>query len=249
VDGVALAPHRQVDAKDLDADIYAFSWYKVYGPHISQLYASSRIHDQIDSLGHFFKGTDTLDLKLNLASASYEATQSIPAVLEYLGPNPAATWDKIASHEEKLQALLLDYLRSEDQITICGEPSASKDLRVPVISFTVQGIKSQKIVEEVERRTRFCFRNGHMYSHRLLNDIVGLEDVEDGVVRISMLHYNSVEEITLLVERAYEVYSLLACCIVDDRNMTPVYLLCTRRWTVIKLNTSRFLAPTLFCGM
>jgi hypothetical protein len=32
-----------------------------------------------------------------------------------------------------------------------------------------------------------------MYSHRLLNDIVGLEDVEDGVVRISMLHYNSGE--------------------------------------------------------
>jgi hypothetical protein len=32
-----------------------------------------------------------------------------------------------------------------------------------------------------------------MYSHRLLEDIVGLEDVEDGVVRISMLHYNSGE--------------------------------------------------------
>lgn len=32
-----------------------------------------------------------------------------------------------------------------------------------------------------------------MYSHRLLNDVVGLEDVEDGVVRISMLHYNTGE--------------------------------------------------------
>lgn len=171
----------------------AFSWYKVYGPHIAELYASSRIHDQINSLGHFFKGTDTLDLKLNLASASYEATQSIPAVLEFLGPNPAATWDTIASHEEKLQAILLNYLRSQDQITIYGEPSSSKELRVPVISFTVQGIKSQKVVEEVERRTQFCFRHGHMYSHRLLNDVVGLEDVEDGVVRISMLHYNTGE--------------------------------------------------------
>jgi selenocysteine lyase/cysteine desulfurase len=132
-------------------------------------------------------------LKLNLASASYEATQGIPAVLEYLGPNPSATWDKIASHEEKLQAILLDYLRSEDRITIYGEPSASKELRVPVISFTVQGIKSSKVIEVVELRTRFCFRHGHMYSHRLLNDIVGLEDVEDGVVRISMLHYNTGE--------------------------------------------------------
>lgn len=29
VDGVAFAPHRQIDVKELDVDIYAFSWYKV----------------------------------------------------------------------------------------------------------------------------------------------------------------------------------------------------------------------------
>lgn len=92
VDGVALAPHRQVDVKDLDVDFYAFSWYKVYGPHIAQLYASSCVHDQLDPLGHFFKGTDTLDLKLNLASANYELTQSIPRVVEYFEPDVEVSW-------------------------------------------------------------------------------------------------------------------------------------------------------------
>ena len=29
VDGVAYAPHRQIDVKDLEIDFYAFSWYKV----------------------------------------------------------------------------------------------------------------------------------------------------------------------------------------------------------------------------
>ena len=29
VDGVAYAPHRPIDVKALDVDIYAFSWYKV----------------------------------------------------------------------------------------------------------------------------------------------------------------------------------------------------------------------------
>ena len=29
VDGVALAPHREVDVKALEVDFYAFSWYKV----------------------------------------------------------------------------------------------------------------------------------------------------------------------------------------------------------------------------
>ena len=29
VDGVAYAPHREVDVKALDVDFYSFSWYKV----------------------------------------------------------------------------------------------------------------------------------------------------------------------------------------------------------------------------
>lgn len=32
VDGVALAPHREVDVEALGVDFYAFSWYKVYTP-------------------------------------------------------------------------------------------------------------------------------------------------------------------------------------------------------------------------
>ncbi|CAI7649600.1 unnamed protein product [Penicillium glandicola] len=209
VDGVALAPHRQVDVKALDVDFYVFSWYKVYGPHLAQLYASSRVHDQIQSLGHFFKPTNTLDLKLNLASANYELTQSIPQVVEYFGSDPSTTWAQMAEHEEQLQRILLEFLVSDSRITVIGEPSASKELRVPVISFVVQGVGSQRLVEEVERRSAFGFRSGHMYSHRLLADVCGLEDVEDGVVRVSFLHYNTEAEVRGLVEVLQEVLASL----------------------------------------
>ncbi|EAW08909.1 putative aminotransferase [Aspergillus clavatus NRRL 1] len=209
VDGVALAPHREVDVKDIGVDFYVFSWYKVYGPHIAQLYASSRIHDQISSLGHFFKGAETLDSKLNLASASYEATQSTPAVVEYLGANPTTTWDKIVSHEGGLQRIRLDFLNSEGRITVYGERSASTELRVPVVSFTVPGTRSQRVVVEVESRSSFGFRSGPMYSYRLVDEIIGLKDVEDGVVRISMLHYNTEEEIRGLVGVLKEVINSL----------------------------------------
>ncbi|KAJ5143374.1 uncharacterized protein N7515_002161 [Penicillium bovifimosum] len=193
VDGVALAPHRQVDVKALDVDFYAFSWYKVYGPHLAQLYASSRVHEQIQSLGHFFNPTNTLDKKLNLASANYELTQSIPQVVEYFGPNPSVTWAQMAEHEQQLQRILLEFLASDGRVTVIGEPSASNELRVPVISFVVRGLGSQRLVEEVERRSAYGFRSGHMYSHRLLAEVCGLEDVEDGVVRVSFLHYNTGE--------------------------------------------------------
>jgi selenocysteine lyase/cysteine desulfurase len=173
------------------APFQAFSWYKVYGPHLAQLYASQRIHDQVQSLAHFFKPTNTLDLKLNLASANYELTQSIPAVVEYFGPKSNKTWTEMAAHEERLQRILLDFLAANDRITVIGEPSSSKDLRVPVISFTVRGVGSQQLVEAVERRSAYGFRSGHMYSHRLLAEVCGLADVEDGVVRVSFLHYNT----------------------------------------------------------
>lgn len=174
----------------------------MYGPHIAQLYASTRVHEQIHSLGHFFKGTDTLDLKLNLASANYELTYSIPHVVDYFGPNASHTWDQIAAHEEELQAILLGYLNANDRVTIYGEPSANRDLRVPVISFTAEGMKSQQLVEEVEARSPYGFRSGHMYSHRLLTDVFGLDDVDDGIVRVSLLHYNT-SELPLLVYPAY----------------------------------------------
>ena len=43
VDGVALAPHRGVDVKDLGVDFYAFSWYKVTFFHFSDL-SEEHIH-------------------------------------------------------------------------------------------------------------------------------------------------------------------------------------------------------------
>lgn len=42
VDGVALAPHREVDVKALGVDFYAFSWYKVCMPYECSFFAISR---------------------------------------------------------------------------------------------------------------------------------------------------------------------------------------------------------------
>jgi selenocysteine lyase/cysteine desulfurase len=126
-----------------------------------------------------------------LASANYESVQSIPAVVAFFGADPSATWKAMAAHEERLQEILLQFLAVHDRITIIGEPSASQELRVPVISFVVRDVKSQRLVEAVESRSWYGFRSGHMYSHRLLKDVCGLDDVDDGVVRVSLLHYNT----------------------------------------------------------
>ncbi|KAI1847389.1 hypothetical protein JX266_006614 [Neoarthrinium moseri] len=208
VDGVAYAPHRGLDVAALGVDFYCFSWYKVYGPHVSMLYASQHAQDSsMRSLGHFFKAGATLEEKIGLAGGSYELLQSIPAVLDYLGPAAAAaeTWDGVVAHEQRLQATLLDFLNARPDVTIIGEPSADPAVRVPTVSFLVKGWSSQELVEAVERESNFAFRWGAFYSNRLVYELLGLES--DGVVRISMVHYNTIDEVKGIIAAIEKVIS------------------------------------------
>lgn len=189
VDAVAYAPHRGIDVQDLGVDLYAFSWYKLYGPHVATLYASpSTAQKHLRTLGHFFKPTDSLENLLGLAAANYELTASIPHVCKYLESVP---WDEISKYEELLQRVLIDYLLSRPEMfQIIGEPTAESEKRVPVISFVVKGRTSKSVVEGIEKRSDYGIRWGAMYSNRLVEKVLGLDPV-DGVVRVSLLHYNT----------------------------------------------------------
>lgn len=197
VDGVAYAPHRPLDMAALGVDFYCFSWYKVYGPHLSMLYARRAAHAaDVRSLGHFFKqspATATLDDKLGLAGASYELLQAVPAVVDYFADTSDGVpggWPAVVAHEHALQSALLAYLNARpDRFTVVGETSAASDVRVPTVAFLVRGWSARDLVEAVERDTNFGFRWGAFYSNRLAYELLGLES--DGVVRISMVHYNT----------------------------------------------------------
>ena len=117
---------------------------------------------------------------------------ALPSVVSYFGPDKSATWAAIAAHEEKLQDILLSYLRSRDDVTIRGERSAEKELRVPVVSFTVKERSSKDIVDGIESKSDFGCRWGHFYSKRMVDDLLGLGSC-GGVVRVSMVHYNTGE--------------------------------------------------------
>ncbi|KAK5171006.1 uncharacterized protein LTR77_004150 [Saxophila tyrrhenica] len=194
VDAVAYAPHRAIDVRDWGVDFYSFSWYKLYGPHIACLYASKPAQKHMRTLGHYFKPTNTLENLLGLAAANYELTASIPEVVKYL---EAVPWEEISKYEEKLQKILIDYLKSKEEIQIWGEPVADRGKRVPVISWSVKGKSSKEVVEAVEGKSNFGW--GAFYSNRLVEEVLGLDPV-DGIVRVSMLHYNTEDEIREFVK-------------------------------------------------
>ncbi|KAI1468915.1 PLP-dependent transferase [Daldinia caldariorum] len=212
VDGVAYAPHRPVDVKDLGVDFYVLSWYKVYGPHIAMLYGSRRAQKQMRTLGHFFNPDVTLENKISLGSGCYELVQSISAVVEYIGTPSSSSddktnlWPSIRDHESQLQTHLLTYLTSRPSLfTIFGSPSADSQMRLPTVSFVVSGHDSRELVETLERTTNYGLRWGAFYSNGLVHDFLGLGP--SGVVRVSMAHYNTLDEIKGFVEALDRVVS------------------------------------------
>ncbi|KAK1980033.1 aminotransferase class-V [Colletotrichum cereale] len=219
VDGVAYAPHRPLDVQALGVDFYgsypyklyfnlfsrrllsteAFSWYKVYGPHTAMLYASRAAQDgHMRSLGHFFNPSDSLEGKLGLAGGSYELVSAVPRVLEYLGTPDSEGWKAKIEQERLLQSTLLEYLNGRGDMTVYGETDAGAERRVPTISFRVKGWGAKELVAAVEKETDFGFRWGHFYSYRLVKEILDLDPAE-GVVRVSMVHYNSLDEVKSFV--------------------------------------------------
>ncbi|SMR51444.1 unnamed protein product [Zymoseptoria tritici ST99CH_3D1] len=197
VDGVAFAPHREVNVEDLRVDFYAFSWYKVYGPHIATLYGSAAARKNLTSLGHYFHGTETLTNQLGLAAASYELAASIPTVTGWLAQQ---SWEQIARHEEDIQKVLIDYLLSKpDLFTIYGEPTADRKKRVPVVTFGIKGFNNEDVVKKVEEKSHIGCRWGAFYSDRCVEEVLGIKDA-GGVLRVSMVFYNTVEEVKQFVE-------------------------------------------------
>jgi selenocysteine lyase/cysteine desulfurase len=94
--------------------------------------------------------------------------------------------------------MLIDYLTLRPEIyQVFGEPTSERKKRVPVVSFTVKGRKSKEVVDAIEAQSDFGCRWGSFYSNRLVSEVLGL-DAADGVVRVSLVHYNTGTSFTVI---------------------------------------------------
>jgi len=212
VDAVAYAPHRQIDVKDLDVDFYVFSTYKSYGPHQAVLYGKYDLLQSLESFNHYFIGKDEVPYKLQPGNFNFELTYSLGAIPEYFEALhdyhfPSETnikpkkkhdksFDLIAEHEEILASELLNYLNKNADIKIIGERSAGKYKRVPTISFVHHKLKSSSIVRQIDK-FNIGIRFGDFYAKKIIEDLDLVE--KDGVVRVSLVHYNTIEEVKKLI--------------------------------------------------
>jgi cysteine desulfurase family protein (TIGR01976 family) len=213
VDGVAYSPHRLVDVAAWDVDYYVLSLYKVYGPHHALLYGKYAHLLELANLYHYFIANDRIPYKLQPGNPNYELSWGSVGIVDYLeelgalvGADSAgsatprarmqAAFASIAAHEEALARRLLDYLATKPRVSIVGEATADQAVRVPTISFTVQSLAAPDIVRQIDP-LRIGIRYGDFHSRRLVEHL-GLQ-AAGGVVRVSMVHYNTVDEIDRLI--------------------------------------------------
>ncbi len=215
VDGVAYAPHRLVDVQASGADVYVFSFYKVFGPHYAVLWGRRVFLLGLPTLNHHFIGAEVLPYKLQPGNVNFELSYGCAGIAEYLtaigrelgnsGNDRAAmqlAFDHFARHEDQLAGQLLDYLDGKPGVRIIGLPRVTEGDRVPTISFVVAGKSSESIVRQMDQYD-IGIRFGDFYAKRL---IAALELGEHGgVVRVSMAHYNTKAEIDTLIRRLDEV--------------------------------------------
>jgi selenocysteine lyase/cysteine desulfurase len=188
VDGVAFAPHRRVDVKDLDVDFYLYSPYKVFGPHMGVLYAKRELLCLLASQSHYLAGIAAyLDAVYahHFPGANVDTQERLNQILGLF-----------ADHERALSQRVEEFLASKPSIRLAGGRMAGRRERVGVFSFLVDGRDSREIPERL-RAHQIGLYADDFYAARCI-DALGAR-AQNGFVRASLVHYNSADDVERLI--------------------------------------------------
>ena len=210
LDCVHYAPHGPIDVQAFDCDYLVCSGYKIFSPHMGFLWGRRELLQKLPTFREEFI-PDEPPGKIEAGTFIYENVAGMDAAVRYLealGKSLANDGDRDVTHLRRsnlvramtaireYEALLCsEMLRVLDHCgaTIYGirEPDRLAE-RVPTLCFNLARTSPQKVTETMAQEG-IGIRDGHMYSPRLMHRF-GLKK-EIGVVRASLVHYNTFEEI------------------------------------------------------
>jgi selenocysteine lyase/cysteine desulfurase len=208
VDGVGYAPHGFPDLKKLGADIYMFSLYKTFGPHLGLMFIQSQLMEKMSNQSHFFKEGNTRGM-FTPSGPDHAQIASVNGILDYFDllydhhfkthEDPAMRNNQIRGlfrgHETALLRHFLDFLNSRGDVDIIGPNKA--DGRLPIVSIMP---KTKSIIAVYDTLTQHKIMAGYgdFYAVRPLMDMsIALDP---GVLRLSFVHYTTIDEINQLID-------------------------------------------------
>ena len=207
IDGAQSVPHMKVDVQDLDADFFAFSGHKIYGPTgVGVLYGKEEWLDKlppyqgggemIQSVSFEKTTFNELPFKFEAGTHDYIGTTALAKALDYVS---AIGMENIAAHEHELTLYAMQRLKEINGMRIFGEAEHKSS----VISFLVGNIHHLDMGTLLDR-LGIAVRTGHHCAQPLMIRM-GIE----GTVRASFGLYNTKEEIDMLaagIERVSRMF-------------------------------------------
>jgi len=210
LDCVHYAPHGPIDVQTFDCDYLVCSGYKIFSPHMGFLWGRRELLQKLPTFREDFI-PDEPPGKIEAGTFIYENVAGMDAAVLYLEglgkslanqdgrdvtfslrSNLVRAMIAIRDYEALLSSEMLRVLR-DCGATIYGIREQDRLAeRVPTLCFNLPGISPQKVTETMAN-AGIGIRDGHMYSPRLMHRF-GLKK-ETGVVRASLVHYNTFEEI------------------------------------------------------
>jgi cysteine desulfurase family protein (TIGR01976 family) len=208
IDGVSFCPHGLPDLSRLGADIYLFSLYKVYGPHLGVMYMSSELNAELPNQGHYFNAENP-GARFTPAGPDHAQIAATNGVLDYFESiyrhhysDPAneseqaeAVRNLLRAREVQLLQPLLDYMDQHPRIRLIGRTRASE--RAPTVAFTVNGMSPGELAARLNK-AGLGIGTGDFYTRRLIEALA--IDPDEGVLRASFVHYTSEAELNRLIE-------------------------------------------------
>ena len=197
VDGAQAVAHMKVDVRDLDADFYAFSAHKMYGPSgVGVLYGKKKFLESMppyqgggEMIGTVsFEKTTFADLpfKFEAGTPDFVGIAAFSRAIDYI---QGLGLENISAHEHQLLQAATEGLMQIPGMRIFGT-AADKDA---VLSFLVGNVSSYDIGLLLDK-LGVAVRTGHHCAQPLMHRL-GIE----GTVRASFAVYNTMEEVEQFV--------------------------------------------------
>lgn len=208
IDGAQATAHMKVDVRELDADFYAFSAHKMYGPSgVGVLYGKEALLADMppyqgggEMIGTVsFEGTTFAELpfKFEAGTPDFVDIAAFSRTLNYL---QSLGIENIAAHEQSLLEAATDGLLQIPGLTIYGTAAHKHS----VLSFLVDGASSYDIGILLDK-LGVAVRTGHHCAQPLMRRL-GIE----GTVRASFAVYNTMHEVEQFVAATARVAKMFA---------------------------------------
>ncbi len=208
VDGAQAIAHTKVDVKALDADFYAFSSHKMYGPcGIGVLYGRRELLEKMPPYqggGEMIKtvslgGTVFADLpfKFEAGTPDFVGIAALAKAVEWL---EATGVERIAAHEEQLLEYTTERMAEIEGMRIFGTAPGKS----AIISFLIGNAHSYDTGLLLDK-LGIAVRTGHHCAQPLMERL-GVS----GTVRASMAAYNTFEEADAFIGALRRIAPMLA---------------------------------------